>query len=94
MITLIISFHVKEECKEDFREFLKKLKTTLPQQTGCHSIEVYSDSSSERRFTLVEAWTSKEVHQSYFEKLVASGDWDRIKSQQSEDPVAGYFTAV
>lgn len=92
-INLIITFEVKPESLNSFLSLMDSVKTELPKAEGCLSVDIYQNMEMSI-FTLVEKWTSAELHQKHLTKVVASGDWNVIRSYLKADPVSGYFKKI
>jgi quinol monooxygenase YgiN len=57
-------------------------------------VAVFRSSTDENKFTLVEAWESKELHQATVDKLTGDGTWDMIISHLSAEPTTDYFDEI
>jgi len=91
---VIVSFEVKTEKLAEFTKILNSVKTDLPKVKGCISVNIFKNSSVANKFTLVETWETKELHQTHSDKLAKDGTWDTIASHLSKDPESGYFTQL
>jgi quinol monooxygenase YgiN len=92
-ITVIITFIAKPEKLAPFEAILRSVKTNLPGVPGCNGLQIFSKADEPCAFTLVELWSSVEVHKSYIARVVASGDWERMASHLACDPMSSYFRA-
>lgn len=90
-MNVIISFDVKSGNEEKFQQVLASVKESLPQVSGCHDVEIFSDESDSSKFTLVETWDSKEAHQAHISKVVESGDWAAIEALLEAQPSSSYY---
>lgn len=91
---VIVSFEAKEDKINDFAKILEGVKTELPKVNGCIDINVFQSSSMINKFTLVETWATKELHQANLDNLSKNGTWDIIVSHLSKDPSSDYFTQL
>lgn len=88
---VIVSFEVKNEKVVEFTKILNSVKTDLPKVEGCLGVDVFKSSTVVNRFTLVEEWETKELHQIHLNKLSKDGTWNIIASHLSKDPESDYF---
>ncbi len=93
-MNFIVSFDVKPECAEEFQSVMLDTQISLPNVEGCHSVSIYREEGSTLRYTLVEAWKSKEDHQAHVSSMVQSGTWDSILKMLSQPPVGAYCTVL
>ena len=93
-IVVIVSFESKEDKVNDFVKILEGVKTELPKVNGCIGVNVFHSASMTNKFTLVETWESKELHQANLDNLSKDGTWDTIASHLSKDPSSDYFTQL
>ena len=91
---VIISFEVKAKKVAEFTKILESVKTDLPKVEGCISVNIFKSSSVSNKFTLVETWETKELHQAHIGRLSKNGTWDMIASHLSKDPESDYFTQL
>ena len=91
---VIITFTVKPERIDSFRNFLSSVKTDLPKVEGCQSVDVYNEKTNTNVFTLVELWNSEELHQKHISGVFESGNWDTISEHLEHAPVSNYFTKI
>lgn len=91
---VIVSFEAKEDKINDFEKILEGVKIELPKINGCIGVNVFQSSSMANKFTLVETWESKELHQANLDNLSKNGTWDTIASNLSKDPLSDYFTQL
>jgi len=85
---LLITFQARPEAASDFTALLQRVKHELPQVSGCRGVRVFADSSDPCVFTLLEEWESSARHQAHIERVVASGEWARIRAHLAADPVS------
>jgi quinol monooxygenase YgiN len=90
-VKLIITFQVKEERLEAFLQLLQEVKVALPKVDGCQGIQLFQSSEHKQTITLLESWQSVEKHKSHIEKVISSGDWEKIASHLSDEPVSDYL---
>lgn len=93
-IIVIVEFDVKTDQVPKFTVILDSVKADLPKVEGCVSVEIYMSSSSASKFTLVETWETKELHQAHINRLAKDGSWDEIASHLVKDPRSGYYTQL
>ena len=93
-VNVIVSFEAKKEKIDEFNKIMSSVKTDLPKVNGCISVDIFKSSTNEYKFTLVETWESKELHQTHIDKLSKDGAWEMIASHLSKDPTSDYFIAV
>lgn len=93
-VNLVISFKVKNEKLQSFKNIMNDVKENLPAVQGCQTVKILNHTDEPLQFTLVERWDSKEVHGSYVEELVSSGKWNFIADHLQEDPVSGYYNEI
>ena len=91
---VIVNFKVKMEKVAEFTKILDSVKTDLPKVKGCISVNIFKNTSTANKFTLVETWETKELHQTHIDKLAKNGAWDVIALHLSKDPESGYFTQL
>ncbi len=93
-VSVIITFVAKKEKIDEFNTIMNSVKTDLPKVNGCRAVAVFRSSTDESKFTLVETWESKELHQDHLDKLTTDGTWDMIASQLSNEPESDYFFEI
>ena len=93
-INVIVSFDVKMKKIGEFTKILDSVKINLPKVEGCICVNIFKCSSVPNKFTLVETWETKELHQTHISKLSKDGSWDMIASHLSKDPESDYFTQL
>lgn len=93
-IVVIVSFESKEDKISDFTEILESIKIELPKVNGCIGVNIFQSSSMANKFTLVETWENKELHQANLDILSKNGTWDTIASHLSKDPSSDYFNQL
>ena len=93
-INVVITFNVKADKLESFKDIMKDVKTNLPLVDGCNGVQIYNDNENSAVFTLVEEWSSKEFHKNHLNGVVESGDWNYISQHLTADPVSSYFTQI
>jgi quinol monooxygenase YgiN len=93
-VNLIISFSVKEEKLQSFKDIINEVKINLPKVGGCQSVKILNHLEDPLAFTLVEAWDSREMHSTHVDQMVSSGQWNVIVEHLSSAPVSGYFSEV
>ena len=91
---VIVTFCVKPASIVSFIDILKSVQENLPRVEGCERVEIYRTAEETGVFTLVEHWQSKKVHQSHIDRIVAAGDWDKIKEHLLKEPKSRYFTPL
>jgi len=93
-IVVIVNFEVKEDKITGFTKILEGVKSELPKVNGCIGVNIFQSSSMTNKFTLVETWETKELHQANLDNLSKNGTWDTIASHLSKDPSSDYFTQL
>ncbi len=93
-VNVIITFVAKKEKIDEFNDMMNSVKTDLPKVDGCRAVVVFRSSTDANKFTLVETWESKELHQAHLDKLTTDGTWDMIASQLSNEPESDYFFEI
>lgn len=93
-VNLVISFKVKEEKLESFRNVMQDVKINLPKVDGCRDVKILNHLEDPLAFTLVEAWDSQEIHGAHVQRLIDSGQWTAIAEHLSSAPVSGYFSQI
>jgi quinol monooxygenase YgiN len=91
-VILVIGFQVRPDKHQTFMEILAGAQKQLPGTGGCRDIRILTHIDEPGAISLVETWSSQAEHQAHFAAIVASGDWERIRSHLSSDPVSGYYT--
>ncbi|MEE2690856.1 MAG: antibiotic biosynthesis monooxygenase family protein [Pseudomonadota bacterium] len=87
---LIIVFHVAEDRLSDFLPIMTGVNEGMAGEEGFESAVVYRDVDDPLTFTLVEKWTSRELHRAHYDRIVASGDWANILDMLEETPALRY----
>jgi quinol monooxygenase YgiN len=93
-IKVIITFKAKPDKLDDFKLILNSVKTELPTVSGCHAVQIYSDTKEAGVFTLVEHWESEEAHKKHIKNVVDSGVWESLSLHLSCDPQSSYYTEI
>jgi quinol monooxygenase YgiN len=93
-IKVVVQFNALPGSRETFESIMRSVAKDLPSVVGCQGVQVLQNSEDTCRFTLVEAWDSKEIHQSHIDVLIADGTWAAIADHLNDDPVSGYFQSV
>lgn len=93
-INFIISFQVKEQNLESFKNILGDVKNNLPKVEGCRSVSVLAQLDDPQAFTLVETWDSRALHGAHVESLVTGGQWDVIAAHLAADPASAYYSEI
>jgi quinol monooxygenase YgiN len=93
-VNLVISFSVKPEKLNAFREVMQGVKTGLPTVEGCRGVRIFNSLDNPLVFTLVESWDSKELHAQHIKKVVDSGQWRQIVEHLNAEPTSSYFTEM
>ena len=70
-INVIAQVHAQEGLADQLRESLKQGREVALGSEGCESFEVFVGIDDPNRFTMVERWTSEELHRKHFEEKVA-----------------------
>lgn len=89
-VHLVIQFEAKGEYLPEFLNIIENIEIDMANEPGFQSAVVYQDIDDPNRFTLIEAWQSRDAHAAHFDRIVASGDWKYILSLQQNPPVMGY----
>lgn len=92
-VELILHLNAKRETRENLQTFLGDLQSTLPEVEGCVGIRIYSCIENPTLFTIVESWTSQELHQQHIQKVQATPVWSELINMLEEAPKADYFRA-
>lgn len=90
-VNLIISFTVKNEKLQSFKNIMDDVKERLPNMDGCQGVKILNHLENPVEFTLLEKWDSKEIHSLYVAELISSGQWSHIAEHLQKDPVSGYY---
>jgi quinol monooxygenase YgiN len=93
-ITVVVCYETKKEKREEFEKIMNSVKTDLPKVNGCVSASIFQSATNKNRFTLVETWESKELHQNHIDKLSENGTWDLIVSHLAKDPINDYYIEI
>lgn len=93
-VNLIISFNVKEEKLQSFKDIMNDVKINLPKVSGCQTVRILNRLEDPLAFTLVETWDSREMHGAHVEQMISSGQWEVVAGHLSSEPVSGYFSEV
>jgi quinol monooxygenase YgiN len=93
-VNLIISFKVKEEKLQSFKDVMQDVKINLPKVAGCKAVQILNHQDDPLAFTLVEAWDSREIHGAHVKNLIDNGQWEAIAGHLNEPPVSGYFSQI
>lgn len=93
-VNLIISFNVKEEKLQSFKNIMNDVKINLPKVGGCQTVRILNHLEDPLAFTLVETWESREMHGTHVDQMISSGQWEVIVGHLSGAPVSGYFSEV
>ncbi|WPN58968.1 putative quinol monooxygenase [Pseudomonas sp. P9_31] len=93
-VNLVISFNVKEEKLQSFKDIMNDVKINLPKVDGCQMVKILNYLEDPLAFTLVEVWDSREIHGTHVDQMVSSGQWKVIVEHLSSAPVSGYFSEV
>lgn len=94
-VTLVINFHVKPEHLGALTDILEGAKRDLPDNgEGCSAVRVLQDVHDVHRFKLMETWDSVESHQTHFEMINASGDWQGIVAMMQVEPKREYYKDI
>lgn len=93
-VNLVISFNVKEEKLQSFKDIMNDVKINLPKLDGCQAVRILNHLEDPLAFTLVETWDSREMHGIHVDKMISSGQWGVIVEHLSSAPVSGYFSEV
>jgi len=75
-------------------KILESVKTELPKVKGCIGVNIFQSSIMTNKFTLVETWEAKELHQANLDNLSNNGTWNIIASHLAKDPSSDYFTQL
>ncbi len=93
-VNLLISFKVKNEKLQSFKSIMKNVKENLPSVFGCQEVRILNNVENPLEFTLLERWTSKEIHRAYIDGLITSGKWAAIAEHLQQPPSSGYYQEV
>jgi quinol monooxygenase YgiN len=93
-INVVVQFNALPASRKAFESIMRSVAKDLPGVDGCQSVQVLQNSEDTCRFTLVEVWDTKEIHQSHIDGLIADGTWAAIAEHLKDDPVSGYFQSV
>ncbi len=93
-INVIVNFESKAEKTKEFLVILNSVKIELPKVEGCIGVEIFNDLSSEGKFTLLETWRDRELHQAHLSRINKDGTWDMIASHLAQEPKSSYFRAL
>jgi quinol monooxygenase YgiN len=88
---LFISFEARPEAARDFAALLGHVREHLPSIPGCRGVRVFSHAEHAQRFCVLEEWDSAASHQAHISRVVASGEWERIRAYLSVDPTSFYL---
>ncbi len=90
-VTLIINFEASDDGLTEFSEIMAGVSEAMASEPGFVSAIVYRNVERPNAFVLQEVWTTKELHGEHYDRIVASGDWDHIKSLLQTEPIMGYY---
>ena len=93
-VNVIVTFVAKEERIEEFAAIMNQVKNDLPKVEGCSAVAIFRSSTEENKFTVVETWESKELHQTHINKVINDGAWDMITSLLYKEPESDYYIVV
>lgn len=93
-VNVIVTFNAKKEKLNEFIAILKNVKKDLPSVNGCNGVKIYNDSNSPLTFTLVESWSSKDLHKKHITSLIDSGAWNSISEHLQTEPTSSYFSEL
>jgi quinol monooxygenase YgiN len=93
-INFLISFQVKEQELDSFKNILGDVKINLPKVEGCQSVAVLAQLDNPLAFTLVETWESRALHGAHVDALVTGGQWDVIAAHLTADPASAYYGEI
>ena len=93
-VNLVISFNVKEEKLQSFKDLMNDVKINLPKVNGCKTVKVLNHLDHPLEFTMVESWDSRELHGAHVQSLIDNGQWNAIADHLSASPVSGYFNEI
>ena len=93
-VSFIIHYRTKPALTEGFAEALPSVARELRAVEGCEEFRVFRSEVEPDRFTLVERWASKALHDAHMERVKASGRWQQLLDQLAEPPTAGYFSEL
>lgn len=90
-VTLLIHFQANDRGLEEFSEIMNGVSTAMQTEKGFVSAKVFHNVDDPYTFVLFEVWETKRDHLEHFDRIVASGDWARIKDLLRTEPEMGYF---
>ena len=90
-VVVIVNFEAQKRKLDSFAEIMNGVKTDLATVNGCIDVNIFQNAIDARKFTLVETWESKELHQANLELLASNGTWEIIASHLTREPQSDYF---
>lgn len=88
---LFISFEARPEAACDFATLLGQVQAQLPSVPGCRGVRVFAHAEHAQRFSVLEEWDCAASHQAHIGRVIASGEWERIRAHLSADPTSAYL---
>jgi quinol monooxygenase YgiN len=88
---LFISFEARPEATHDFATLLDQVRQELPSIPGCRGVRVFTHAEHAQRFSVLEEWDCAASHQAHINQVVASGEWERIRTHLSVDPTSFFL---
>jgi len=90
-VIFIIHFDVKKEKQNVFSNMMCSVKTELPLVEGCVEVNIFQNIAQPQRYTLVEKWETKKLHEQHVSHLIKTGMWDQISALIEKEPHSDYF---
>ncbi len=87
----LITFEVKPNSIPNFEDTLGSVQTELPKIKGCQSVIVFRHDNAANKFTLLEAWDSKPLHQAHLAQMQENGQWADLEEMLLRQPTGNYL---
>lgn len=90
----LITFDVNPDNIPKFENLLTSVQADLPKVEGCLNVDIFRhEGPAANRFTLLETWASKSLHQAHVARMQDSGQWANIEEMLAEPPAGHYLLA-
>ncbi|WP_259780874.1 putative quinol monooxygenase [Aestuariispira ectoiniformans] len=89
---LKVVFDVLPSSREAFIGLLESVQADLPTVPGCLGVRIFAHDDTPNRFTLIEEWDDRDLHQTHINGMVKSGAWTKIEAMLSQPPESQYLT--
>ena len=90
----LITFEVNPDSIPSFEDMLASVQTGLPKIEGCQSVNIFRhEDPANNKFTLLETWVSKPLHQAHVSRMQETGQWAEIEEMLVSPPTGHYLLA-